>query len=140
MEHEKKQKSRPQQWEKGESGNPAGRPPGLTLAGKLREAVGKEWDGIVNGLILAAKGGDTAAASLLLSRTCPPMKPQAEPVAITATDGSLTGKASSIVDSALSGQIPPDVAKMLLDGLGGLARIAETEELTKRIEALEAKL
>lgn len=126
-------------WQPGQSGNPNGKPRGLTLAGKLREAVGKDFNDIAAAVIKAAKGGDMQAASLLLSRTCPPVRPIQEPIHLDMPGQTLTEKAGAILDAVSRGELAPMDGKALLDGLGQLAKITEIDELTRRIEALEAK-
>lgn len=126
-------------WKPGESGNPAGRKPGTTLAGKLRDAVGKEFDDITAAVIKAAKAGDMTAANLLLSRTCPAVRPVQEPIKVDMGGATLTERAGRILDAVSHGDLAPMDAKALLDGLGAVAKIAEIDELTKRIEALEAR-
>lgn len=124
-------------WKPGESGNPAGRKPGSTLAGRLREAVGKDFDDIVQAVIDAAKGGDMAAANLLLSRTCPPVRPVQEPIRLDIPGDTLTEKAGAVLDAVARGDLAPMDAKALLDGLAACAKIEEIDDLRKRIEALE---
>lgn len=126
-------------FEKGQSGNPHGRPPGTTLAGKLRQAVGKEFDAIAAAVINSAKNGDMQAASLLLSRTCPAVRPVQEPVKVDMGGATLTERAGRILDAVSRGELAPMDAKALLDGLAGVAKITEIDELTQRIEALEAR-
>jgi hypothetical protein len=126
-------------WKPGESGNRQGRPPGTTLAGKLREAVGKEFDDIAAAVIKAAKEGDMQAASLLLSRVAPPMKPIQEPVRIDLAGATLTERAGAIFDQVAAGNLSTADGKALLDGLAALAKLREVDELVARIEALEAR-
>ncbi len=123
----------------GQSGNPKGRPAGQTLSDRLRKAVGREFDAILSGIIEAAKGGDTQAASLLLSRTCPPLKTIQEAVKVPLSGDTLTAKAASILDAVAAGALSVADGKELLTALAAIAKIQEVDELTKRIEALEAK-
>jgi hypothetical protein len=135
----KKQTMSDTKWKPGESGNPAGRKPGATLAGRLRDAVGKDFDAIVEAVIKAAKEGDMQAASLLLSRTCPPVRPVQEPVAVPLAGETLTEKAGAILDAVGRGELAPMDAKTLLDGLGAVAKVREIDELERRLAALEAR-
>jgi hypothetical protein len=99
--------------------------------------VDQDFDAILGAVIEAAKQGDLQAASLLLSRVAPPLKPVQEPVRVALPDGTLTEKAAAILDRAAAGELSTADAKQLLDGLGQVARIAEIDELTRRVEALE---
>jgi hypothetical protein len=126
-------------FKKGQSGNPKGRAPGTTLAGKLRAAVGKDFDAIVKAVIDQAKAGDMTAASLLLARVVPAVRPIQEPVKIVMAGETLTEKAASILDAVTRGELSPSDGKLLLDGLAGVAKITEIDELNKRVEALEAR-
>lgn len=126
-------------FEKGQSGNPQGRPPGQTLAGRLRNTVGQEFDGIVSSLIAQAKAGDTQAANLLLARVIPALRPISEPAKLEIAGESLRNKAHSIMGLVSDGKLSAADAKLLLDGLGQVARIIETDELERRITALEEK-
>lgn len=99
--------------------------------------MGAEFDAILEAVITAAKGGDLQAASLLLARVAPPLKPVQDPVRVALPDGTLTEKAAAILDRVAAGDLSPSDAKLLLDGLGQVARITEIDDLTRRVEALE---
>ncbi len=56
----------PNKWKKGQSGNPKGRPPGVSAVTKMRESLSGDVPEILAGLVAAAKGGDVQAARLVL--------------------------------------------------------------------------
>jgi hypothetical protein len=126
-------------WEKGQSGNPGGRPPGNALAGRLRDAIAADWDDIVQAVVNQAKAGDMQAISILVNRVSPTLKPIQEPVKVEMPGETLTEKAGAILDAVSRGELSPSDAKLVLDGLAGVAKITEIDELTKRIEALEQR-
>jgi len=123
----------------GESGNPKGRPRGSGQAAKLRKAIEKDLDGIIQAMADAARGGDVSAARLLLDRVVPTMKPVDSPVKV-GVGGSLTEAGDSILRAVGGGEITPDQAGKLLQGLGALARVEEIAEMKTRLESLERVL
>lgn len=131
-------KGKAPQWKKGESGNPAGRPPGTSVAQKLRASIGTNLDEIIKKLTEQARGGDVGAARLLLERVLPPVKATEEPHAIAIPEGAdLTAKGHAVLQAAADGLIPVSSAASLMTALGSLARVAEVDELARRIAALE---
>lgn len=122
----------------GKSGNPAGRRPGAVgLAGKLRQSLSREMPEILEALVARARGGDTAAASLILARVLPALKPVDEPL-LRGTDMTDLSSSPRIVLEALgSGRLTPDQAQGIALALASLARVKEACELENRIEALE---
>ena len=124
----------------GQSGNPAGRPRGaLSPANKLVKQAAPE---ILESVIEQAKAGDMQAAALILARGVPALKATLEPVILMTGQEykamNTAERAEAIMGAALSGTVPPDVAKQLLESLGACANIAEWADLAERIEALEA--
>ena len=67
---------------KGQSGNPKGRPKGTSQAAKLRQAIEGDLSDIITALVESAKAGDTSAAKLLLDRAIPALRPQQQAVII----------------------------------------------------------
>ena len=125
-------------WQPGQSGNPAGRPPGSGEVAKLRAGIVEHVPQILSKLVEAALGGDTQAARLLLERVLPPVKAVELPVELPMPEGRLTEQARHVLAAAAGGTLAPDQAATLIGALAGVARIAETDELRQRIERLEA--
>ncbi len=129
----------PNPWKPGESGNPAGRKPGTGAAEKLRKAIEKDLPDIVQSLVTAAKAGDAGAARLLLERAFPAIKPIEVAVPINLPhDGPLADQGRAVLAAAGAGDIAPGQAAQMLNALGTLAKVIETDELEARIAALEA--
>jgi len=126
-------------WRPGQSGNPSGRPRGISSAASLRNRLGKDLDAIVDKLVALAKEGDVQASRALLERCIPTLKPTEVPAAIPMPEGGgLVACGEAILQAAASGHLAPGQAGQLLAGLGCLAKLRESEELEARIEALEA--
>lgn len=129
----------------GQSGNPNGRPRGSGAVGKLREDLMKAWegqaedgsDGIRAKLIEQAKAGEAWAIRIVAERVCPPIKASDAPTEIELAGETLTDKAKAVLEAMSRGDIAPAQAAQLLQGIGAMAKIVETDELARRLEALE---
>lgn len=122
----------------GQSGNPAGRPPGRpSKVTQLRSQIEEHLPAIIQRLVREALDGDTQAASLLLSRALPPAR--AESVAQVIANAGTTSKerAEAVTQAALDGAIPASVAADFMAVLQAQARVIEVTELEERIAALE---
>ncbi len=125
-------------FQKGKSGNPAGRPKGTkNSSNAFREAIREELPSILRNLIELARGGDTQAAGVLLSRALPPLRPVSEATPIPTPGESLGERAEAVSAAALSGVISPTTAAELMSVLSGQARITEIADLEQRVIALE---
>ena len=123
---------------KGQSGNPKGKPKDKTPATLFRKTIVQHMPEIIDALVELAKGGDVAAAKVLLERVCPTLKPMATPVSIPLA-GSLAQQGDEIIRATMTGSIPPDIGAQLITALANQAKIIEVDELTRRIEILESK-
>ena len=132
-------KKPPNQWKAGQSGNPKGRPPGVSAVTKMRESLSGDVPEILAGLVAAAKGGDLQAARLVLERVLPPLKGVELPVTLSLPDGgTLTAKADAMLCAAANGDLAPGQAAQLISALGSMAKISEIDDLSERITKLEA--
>jgi hypothetical protein len=127
-------------FKKGISGNPRGRPPGSAdKRARLRAALEGRSDELLEQAVASAKAGDTAVLTFLLGRILPAPRPETAPVTVALPEGSLADRAEALVEAAADGSLPASVAGELLAGLGVVGRLKELGELTKRLEALEAR-
>jgi len=128
-------------FQRGNPGGP-GRPSGsrnkATVAlDKLAENDAKD---ILQKQIEMAKGGDQAAATLILSRVWPvrkgrPVDGLVLPSIQTAAD--VVAALGAVADAAVNGTLTPDEAAGITSVLEVKRRTIETADLTARIEALE---
>jgi len=93
--------------------------------------------GILDALIGKARTGDPQAAKLLLERTLPAVKAVELPEAVPLEGSTLTDQGRAVLRLLSAGELGPERAAALLSAIGQLARVAEIDELTRRIEALE---
>lgn len=131
-------KKPPNQWKAGQSGNPKGRPPGVSAITKMRESLSGDVPAILARLVAAAKDGDVQAARLILERVLPPLKGIEQPVTLSLPDGgTLTAKADAVLSAAAVGNLAPGQAAQLISALGAMAKITEIDDLNARITKLE---
>ena len=123
----------------GQTGNPNGRPKDKTPATLLRKSIIGEMPEIINKLVELAKGGDVAAAKVLLDRCVPALKPQAMPINLP-VNGTLAEQGGEIIRATMAGQIPPDIGSQLITALSNQGKLVEWQELTERLSRIEKKL
>lgn len=131
-------KKRPGRWKPGESGNPTGRKPGTGQVAKLRAAIAEQLPGLLDAMVVRALDGDVGAARLLLERTVAPLRAVEPALTLALPDGSLTDQGRAVLKAVAAGELAPGQGAALLGAIGTLARVAEIDELTARVEALEA--
>ncbi len=133
-------KKRDTRWQPGQSGG--GRKPKGTkhASTKLREAIAAELPGVVQGLLDAARSGDTAAAGILISRSLPALRPTRELHAVdgVAADATPSDIAVAVARAAARGELPADIAADLTAALASLAKLRSVDELAERISKLES--
>jgi hypothetical protein len=124
-------------WKPGQSGNSKGRPAGVGQVGKFRAAIADRVPEIIEGLMIRAIAGDVGAARLLLERAIPPLRAAEQAQALTLPDGSLTEQGRAVLACVAAGELAPGQGAALLGGIASLARVAELDEIERRIDALE---
>ena len=127
-------------WKPGESGNPAGRKPGTGEVAHLRAAIRDDVEDVIKAMVKAAKEGDSQAARLLLERVIPALRPVNSPVSLALDTNNLMVSGQSIFEAVGREEITPDQARELIQGLVGITKIRELDELASRIEALEQRV
>jgi len=130
-------KSNRGRWKKGESGNPQGKPPGSGELQRLRAAISEHVPEIIGKLVEGARGGDIQAARLILERVLPPMKAieQAQPVNLAGE--TLTEQGRAVLSAIASGELSAGQGAALIGAIATLGKVAELDELARRVAALE---
>jgi hypothetical protein len=123
-------------------GNPGGpgRPPGRGQVAEMRATLAADLHQIIDKLKAQALAGDAQAIRIILDRVLPALRPVDMPTALALpADGTLADQARAVVQAAADGDLAPAQAAQIVTALGGVAKIIETTELVRRIEALEAR-
>ena len=97
-----------------------------------------EMRNIVAVLIGKALEGDSNAASIVLARTLPSLKAQAEKVNFAFDAAApISDQVAQVLDAIAAGAVAPDVGRLIIDSIKSLADVRATEQLEARIAALE---
>ena len=125
-------------FQKGQSGNPGGRPPGSVNKSLrlLRDAA----EAILPDLIKRAKSGDMEAQKLILDRGIPRLRAGSMPEALPLPDGTLTDQAKALVAQVAAGNLSTTVAAEIAGIITASARVEEVDQLRDELKALRALL
>ena len=131
------------QFQKGQSGNPLGRPPGARNKATImaEELLESEAETITRIVIEKAKEGDMTALRICLDRFAPPRKERAiafDLPPLTTTSDALKGIAALAAATA-EGDITPSEAGEMFKLIEGYARALEVATLEQRVARLEGK-
>ncbi len=130
-------------FQKGRSGNPKGKRPGTrdkrTIL--LERMLADDGKDVVKAIIEAAKGGDMAAARMILDRLVPVRRGRPISLALPAIDGAedVCKALSAAIEAMASGEITPEEAAIVATVLDNRRKAIETFELEERISAIERK-
>jgi hypothetical protein len=127
-------------WSKPGPGRPKGGRSRLSAA--LDTIAAADAEAVLASVLAAAKAGDVAAAKVVLDRLWPIPKSRAIEVPLPPIEDAtgLVGAMSQVVSALADGTLTPDEARLVASVLGELRMAIETEELSQRVEALEAAL
>ncbi len=115
-----------------------GRPKGSK--NKLKQKLLDNVDGILDAMVAQALAGDAQAAALVVNRVLPTLRPQSELVTfVLDVDQSISRQCEQVLLAISRGEVAADVGKKIIETVMSLANVRATEELARRIEALEAR-
>lgn len=127
---------------KGTSGNPAGRPKGI-VDKRLRIAQAFEGEGeeVAKVVLEAAKSGDMQAATLVLARLVPTLKPKAErtPFALD-TSQPTADQANQVLKAVAAGDLDHDAGKALIDAIASIAQLKRFDEFEAQLNQMRQQL
>ncbi|KVL61910.1 hypothetical protein WT01_08920 [Burkholderia cepacia] len=122
----------------GQSGNPAGKPKGAKdKRTELRALLQPHAEDLVKKVVEMALAGDTTALRICVDRIIPTIKAKDAPISIGRLTGSLADRGKVVLDALSDGSITPDEANAVMQAISAQARIVETDELARRVAALE---
>ena len=136
------QRVRGKPFQKGQSGNPKGRPAGArnrrTIA--IEEMLEGEIEAITRAAINAAKNGDMAAIRLIMDRVLPPARCRPISIDLPAISdaASISSAQAEILRAVSTGDLLLDEAEALSGLLEARRRSLEAADLEDRIKQLEA--
>ena len=125
-------------FQKGQSGNPGGRPSGSVNKSlrMLRDAA----EAILPSLIEQAKNGDVEAQKMILDRGIPRLRPMSMPETLSLPDGTLTDQAKALVKLISEGNLSTTVASEIAGIITASARVEEVDQLRDELKTLRALL
>ena len=95
---------------------------------------------IVASLTTAALAGDVGAARLLMERVIAPLKAAEVAAPLALPDGTPTEQGRAVMAAVAAGELAPGQGAALLAALGVLVKLAESDELARRISLIENAL
>ncbi|MGD9109070.1 MAG: DUF5681 domain-containing protein [Gammaproteobacteria bacterium] len=118
-------------FEKGQSGNPEGRPKGIkdkrTLYVEMIESHAEE---LIKKALEMALNGDAVMLKIFLERILP-AKPKDDIICIELTGDTATEKSNQVIEALNNQQITPSEAMDIMQTLAAQVRVYDADEVTK---------
>ena len=127
----------------GQSGNPAGRPKGITdNRTKLRELLQPHAENLVNQVVVMALGGDTMALKICIDRLIPPIREDRISIGLPKLSGAAAcvEAQGSVIAAVAAGELLPAEGTALSALIENQRRSYETLAIEERLRALEDRL
>lgn len=129
-------------FQKGQSGNSAGKPKGAKdRRTEMRALLQPHADKLVQKVVALALAGDVQALRICIDRIIPPVRERAVSVDLpsTADAAGCADAQAKIVAAVAAGELLPGEGEALAGLVEHRRRAIETTDIMKRLEALEAK-
>jgi hypothetical protein len=143
MEEQQKQRGRGRgrPFEKGQSGNPSGRPRGIRnrATQTMQILLDGEAQALTRKAVELALDGNTMALRMCLDRIGPPHRERAVPITLPPVRDAadLAGTMTAIIAAAGEGAISPDEGGRLARLVEIFLRAVETRDFERRLQLLE---
>ena len=128
-------------WKKGQSGNPRGRPKGSRNKATLLAIAAMEGElaDVVRVVIDAAKGGDMAAARLVVDKLVPATRERPLSIALpnVATADDCAAAQAKVLSAGAAGDLLPGEGEAIAGLIEHQRRSLETSDLIGRMHELE---
>ncbi len=125
----------------GHCANPSGRPPGARGKAALlaEQLIDADCNGIISKMVTLAKGGDVAAARLLIDRLLPAKKDRPIIFELPKIESGADASAAlaQVLQAVGNGQLLPSEGEALSKLIESQARLTELAILEQRVAALE---
>jgi hypothetical protein len=142
-EAEKSEQKQAGRFKPGQSGNPRGKPPGTRNPALVAlERIGQgNAEGILQAVIIAARGGDMQAARIILDRVWPARRGAPVSIDLPAikTPDDVLAAMNGIAEAVGSGMLTPEEGETLMKLVEATRHAIDSVDLARRIEALEQR-